>query len=259
MVERYLAKKTTAIIAISKKQKNELVAIHKITNKEKVEVVNLGFDLNRFQKNKDEKRNAFVKEYDIDTSAIAIGIIGRLTAVKNHHLFLDVIEDVFRKTNKKVHVFIVGDGELKSDLVNRSEQIIAEFPDQKITFTSWIKDVSIPLARLDMVCLTSFNEGTPVSLIEAQAANVAVLSTNVGGVEDILDDGNTGFIVDVLDTNKYVECILKLIDNSSELDRMKAAGWEFVREKFHYKTLCFNIEHLYLKLLNQSNVQSKIK
>lgn len=258
-IERYLAKRSSAIIAISEKQKNELVNIHKIAVDEKVKTINLGFDLDRFQTRKEDNRKTFSKAYEIDHEAICIGIIGRLTAVKNHDLFFEVIERVFKSTTKKIHVFIIGDGELNTDLRAKSQHILNEFLNQKITFTSWIKDVSVPLARLDIVCLTSYNEGTPVSLIEAQASNVAVISTNVGGVKDVVDDGHTGIVVDDLDTNKYVESLLYLINNSEERDRMKANGWDFVREKFHYKTLCFNIEQLYLDLLNQSNVQSKIK
>ena len=249
-VERYLAKRSTAIIAISNKQKQELVDIHKIASAEKVTVVNLGFDLDRFQHNKTEKRLDFISSYSIDEESVCIGIIGRLTAVKNHQMFFDVIESIFSQTNKKIHVFIIGDGELKNVLEKRANQISQQFTENKITFTSWIKDVSIPLARLDIVCLTSFNEGTPVSLIEAQAANVAVVSTKVGGVEDIIDDGNTGFIVDSFSSEVYAENLLKLVENKDELDRIKTQGWRFVKEKFHYKTLCFNIERLYLKLLN---------
>ena len=258
-VERYLAKKTTAIIAISKKQKDELVRIHQIAPEHKVQVVNLGFDLDRFQEDRSAKNNHFSQTYNVASDAICIGIIGRLTAIKNHRFFFEVVRKVFAETSKKLHIFIIGDGELKQDLEAISKDIKGDFPSQNITFTSWIKDVSVPLARLDIVCLTSLNEGTPVSLIEAQASNVAVISTKVGGVEDIIDDHKTGIIVDVLDTNRYAESLLSMIEDSDKLAKMKANGWEFVREKFHFKTLCFNIEQLYLKLLNQSDDQSKIR
>ncbi|MFK8045546.1 MAG: glycosyltransferase [Crocinitomicaceae bacterium] len=248
-VERYLAKKSTAIIAISKKQKQELTEVHRIAPSKKVEVVNLGFDLDRFQENKIDKKKQFEQAYRIEDNAICIGVIGRLTAVKNHHLFFEVIKKVFSKTTKKLHVFIIGDGELMSELNAISNQILYDFPNQKITFTSWIKDVSVPLSRLDIVCLTSFNEGTPVSLIEAQAANVAVVSTNVGGVEDILSHNNSGFVVNGLDSEAFCEKLMILIHDSKKLAEMKAYGWGFVREKFHYKTLCLNIEQLYLRLL----------
>jgi glycosyltransferase involved in cell wall biosynthesis len=248
-VERYLAKRSTKIIAISKKQKQELVVDHKIAKADKVEVVNLGFDLDRFQTNKTAYRQEFVNDYQIAEDAICIGIIGRLTAVKNHGLFLDVINQVFTQTNKRIHVFVIGDGELRESIENKIATIATKFPEQKISFTLWIQNVAVPLARLDIVCLTSFNEGTPVSLIEAQAANVAVVSTNVGGVEDIVQHGVTGYVVDGLETDEYVSKLLTLIENPSKLAEIKAAGYNFVREKFHYKTLCFNIEQLYLNLL----------
>ena len=249
-VERYLAKKSTAIIAISNKQKEELVHIHKIAKADKVRVVNLGFDLNRFQDDLERKREEFSSQYSIAQDEICIGIIGRLTAVKNHQLFFDIIGKTFKKTSKKVHVFVIGDGELRDELKIQANEVLQMSKDCKITFTSWIKDVSVPLARLDIVCLTSFNEGTPVSLIEAQAANVAVISTRVGGVEDIIDENRTGFIVDGLSSDEYAQKLLHLVENKNELERIQGAGWDFVKEKFHYKTLCFNIEQLYLELLN---------
>lgn len=252
-VERYLGKKSTAIIAISNKQKHELVNEYNIAPEHKVKVVNLGFDLDRFQANKAENRSSFTAKYQVEEAAICIGIIGRLTAVKNHALFFSVIEKVLEKTTKRCHIFVIGDGELKDELEMKARDIFPKYPLQKITFTSWIKDVSVPLARLDIVCLTSFNEGTPVSLIEAQAANVAVMSTNVGGVRDIVDDGKTGIVVDGLEVEPYAHKLLTLIESPAKLAAMKAGGWDFVKEKFHYKTLCLNIERLYLNLLNKND------
>ena len=83
-----------------------------------------------------------------------------------------------------------------------------------ITFTSWIKNIDVPLARLDIVCLTSFNEGTPVSLIEAQASNVVVLSTDVGGVKDIVKNGETAFVIDDFSIENYSEKLLYISTQS---------------------------------------------
>ncbi|MFD1552766.1 hypothetical protein DNU06_08630 [Putridiphycobacter roseus] len=253
-VERYLAKRSSAIIAISEQQKHELVNIHRIAKSDKVKVVNLGFDLSKFQSDMPQKRQDFSEKYEVSDAEICVGIIGRLTAIKNHDLFFDVIQEVASRSDKKIHFFIIGDGELKSELEKKAKQLLDMFPQIRITFTSWIKDVSIPLARLDIVCLTSLNEGTPVSLIEAQAAGVPVITTNVGGVKDIIHVGVTGLIVSSFDAIPFGTEILRLIEGDKLRTQMSQEGWAFVKEKFHFKTLCFNIESLYLDLLKNDNV-----
>ena len=110
-IERYLAKKSTAIIAISEIQKDELVNQHRICEASKVHVIPLGFDLTRFHENQEIKRENFRKRYNLDSDEIAISIIGRLVPVKNHALFLEGLKIVSKKTSKKIRAFIVGDGE----------------------------------------------------------------------------------------------------------------------------------------------------
>lgn len=97
-IERYLAKKSSAIISISEIQQKELALDHKIAPLEKIKVVPLGFDLDRFQENKDEKRKTFREKYQVKENEIAIGIIGRLVPVKNHSLFIQAISYALNHT-----------------------------------------------------------------------------------------------------------------------------------------------------------------
>ena len=108
--ERYLANKSGAIIAISAIQKQELVNNYRFVNAEKVHVIPLGFDLNRFHENKEEKRQIFRNLHQLNPDEIAIGIIGCLTSDKNHKGFLDAIQIGASKTSKNLVVFIAGDG-----------------------------------------------------------------------------------------------------------------------------------------------------
>ena len=119
-VERYLAKKSTKIIAISQKQKNELACVHNIASPDKFEVIPLGFDLTKFTTDKERKRKEFRDKYGLKDNQIAVGIIGRLVPIKNHELFLQAAEEIAKK-NKNVMFFIVGGGELYEDLVNAAK------------------------------------------------------------------------------------------------------------------------------------------
>jgi glycosyltransferase involved in cell wall biosynthesis len=250
-IERSLAKKSTGIIAISEQQKKELSEIHKICPADKIEVIPLGLDLTKFNSNKAENRSSMRTELGLQDNEIAIAIIGRLAPVKDHSFFLDVIERVASKTSKKIRVFIVGDGSERPVIEQRANEINQKF-NELISFTSWIEDVAPLNHAMDIVCLTSKNEGTPVSLIEAQAAGVPVISTNVGGVKDIVDDGETGFIIEPNDLLDYTHKLLELIENESLRLSMSENGWSHVGKKYHYTRLIRNIEDYYLRLLQKA-------
>ncbi|HCQ30066.1 MAG TPA: hypothetical protein DIU39_07255 [Flavobacteriales bacterium] len=256
-VERYLAKKSTKIIAISQKQKNELACVHNIASPDKFEVIPLGFDLTKFTTDKERKRKEFRDKYGLKDNQIAVGIIGRLVPIKNHELFLQAAEEIAKK-NKNVMFFIVGGGELYEDLVNAAKNKglnVAvpshDFSNKSLIFTSWIKDVDDVLAGLDIVALTSLNEGTPVSLIEAQAASKPIVSTNVGGIADIVPPGSNAVLLnDVSNPSQFIsnlnEMILRVSKNIVNTEELA----QFAFQQFHYTRLVDDMENLYNRLLS---------
>lgn len=247
-IEHRLAKISTGIIAISELQKKELGEIHKICSPDKIKVIPLGFDLEKFNAKKHSERNLVRSNYGIKETEVAIAIIGRLTEIKNHKFFFEVIENILENKVQNIKVFIVGDGDLHDYVEQRKNEINKQF-GEKIILTSWIKDIATFNAGMDIVCLTSDNEGTPVSLIEAQASELAIISTNVGGVKDIMLDQKTGFIVEKGDLKEYVEKLVFLIQNDEIRNQMSKDGWEFVRTKFHYTRLVEDMRKYYKELL----------
>ena len=252
-IERRLAKKSNAIIAISDKQREELVHEHKISKPEKTKVVNLGFDLDPFNEKRQRLRETKRRELGL-SDEVAIALIGRFVPIKNHEMFFDVVEEILAKTNKKVKFFVVGDGTEREFIEERAEKI-NRTNAETVVLTSWIKDIGSFNAAMDIVCMTSFNEGTPVSLIEAQAANIPVISTDVGGVRDVVIDGETGFIVPSKDVSAFSEKLLKLIEDEKKRLEMSQNGWTFVKDKFHYKTLVKNMEQIYAELLKNKGIE----
>ena len=246
-IERYLAKKTSGIIAISDIQKNELCEIYKIAPKKKTKVIPLGFDLEIFQNNYAKNRLSTRNKYEINENTIAIAIVGRITAIKDHDYFLDVIESVFRSSNKKIKTFIVGDGDLKAEIEERL--MLMQNIGIDISLTSWIYDIAEFNAGMDIMCLTSKNEGTPVSLIEAQASNIPVVSTEVGGVADIVKQNETGFIIPRTNKSEFVSKLKLLIENDELREKMKLKGWQNVYQKYSYQRLAKDMENYYLELL----------
>jgi glycosyltransferase involved in cell wall biosynthesis len=256
-IERYLAKKSTRIIAISERQKKELGLIYKVAPLEKIAVVNLGFDLSAFMEDQEIKRKKFRSFYQIHEDEIVISIIGRLVPVKNHKLFLEVIKSILQSTSKKIRAFIVGDGEERLSIETHARELGLDFvnyPSEKrialVTFTSWHKDVDVVNAGSDIIILTSNNEGTPVSLIEAQAANKPIVTTRVGGISDVVLQNKTAFISTKGNVNKMVANLMLLVENDSLRRQMGEEGSAFVKERFSYQRLVRDTGELYRKLLS---------
>ena len=257
-IERKLAQKSSAIVAISDIQKQELSLVHKIADLKKIEVIPLGFDLQRFQENLNKKRAVFRTEYQIGDDEIAIGIIGRLVPIKNHKLFLQALRKVLDRTKKKIRAFIIGDGESRDEIIafaedlgiNYSRSNLA-FEKTPLTFTSWIKNIDVVNAGMDIIALSSLNEGTPVSLIEAQAANKPIISTKVGGIENVVVQNKTGLLSDIEDVDCYAENLFELIENDTKRIAMQKEGWKHVKDQFSYIRLVKDIDQLYRKLLNK--------
>jgi len=246
-IERRLAKQSDGIIAISPLQKEELSKQHKICPPDKINVIPLGFDLGKFQENLAEKRLQTRAAYQLGDDDVAVAIVGRLAPIKNHGLFLDAVERLLKK-KIRARFFIVGDGSEKKAIEERANLLNNTYGNC-ITLTSWITDIATFNAGMDIVCLTSDNEGTPVSLIEAQACNLPVISTDVGGVRDILKEGETGFVVPPKDVRSFAEKLELLVTNKEIRKKMSQNGWNFVEEQFHYTTLVKNMEAYYRELL----------
>jgi glycosyltransferase involved in cell wall biosynthesis len=254
-IERILAKGSTVIIALSQLQKNELVQQHRITKDPKVVTISLGFDLARFRENKEENRRQIRERYSLGDDTVAVAIVGRLAPIKNHRLFLDMSRLVAESTTKKCVFFIVGDGSESEWIKAETEVLNANGNGMRWIMTSWVKDVAAFNAGMDIICLTSNNEGTPVSLIEAQAAGLPIVSTDVGGVNDIVKDHVTGVIVPPNDTKLFANALLELIENEKKRHFLSQNGWTHVEQSFHYTTLVNNMEQLYRKLIHEKRIK----
>jgi glycosyltransferase involved in cell wall biosynthesis len=246
-IERYLSKRSSAIIAISEIQKKELTQVYKVCSTAQTVVIPLGFDLVRFTQDQSEKRRTFRLRFQIQENELAIGIIGRLAPIKHHTLFIDAIEALFLQTQKSFKAIIIGDGETRIFLENYVQQKPKEVQSQ-IVFAGWIREVDVALAGLDLVCLSSKNEGTPVSLIEAQAAKKFIVSTNVGGIADILHP-SCGLLSEPGDLDAFARNLCLAVNDFEIYSSQAGLASEQVIQGFSYQRLCNDMEHLYSKLL----------
>lgn len=254
-VERYLGKKSHGLIAISPLQKKELSKTFKVAPASKFDVVPLGFNLDRFFMNMDVKRASFRKEWLINDKTMTIGVVGRLVPIKNHEFFLHGFVRAKKKITKFVQVYFIGDGETKQFLMDLCNKLGLTFnshpcPHSDIIFTSWIADIDRALAGLDLVCLTSKNEGTPVSLIEASCAGKPFISTNVGGIRDILSDPSQGVVLEDNSTDSFEKELVRAVNQFNPGEIVPMAVRQKVADRFGYKQLCASMSEVYYRLLS---------
>lgn len=254
-LERQLAKKTSAIVAISARQKEELCAIYQIAPSHRTHIIPLGFDLQRFTIDRDLRRSNFRMRMQMHDDVFAIGIIGRLAAIKNHRLFLESLALLKVISRRQFRAFIVGDGELRQiieawcDQLNLSRSTASDPRQSDVVFMSWVTEVAQILPGFDAVALTSHNEGTPVSLIEAQAAGVPVVSTHVGGVADILIQGQTGLLTRPGSAEDVAGALRLLMEDHELYQEMANRAPEHAVKHFSRERLASDMRALYDQLI----------
>lgn len=260
-IERYLARKSTGIIAISESQKNELSNLYNICTPEKIKIIPLGLDLDKFQQKQDIKRAEFRQRFNIFPDEVAIGIIGRIVPVKNHSLFVAAAKEVLERTSVPVKFIIIGDGDMREQMESEFKAACIDYTyypenprEATAVCTSWQTEMDTVLSGLDIVALTSHNEGTPLSLIEAQAAAKPVVSTNVGGVMDVVLDNQCGFITEPGDAHLFAEALLQLVNKPDLRTYFGTQGRNFVQSKYSYQRLVSDMSEYYYSLLDKKNV-----
>ena len=251
-IERVLARFTDRIIAISEGQKEELLNKYKIGTEARYGVVSLGLDLERFL-NVEEKRGRLRRKFQFDKDDILIGIIGRLVPVKNHRMFIRVAkrlkEYIGPELFDKVRFVIIGDGPEKGSLAAYADSIGVA---AKVFFCGWVRDIEEAYADLDIVALTSINEGTPLSLIEALASARPVIATDAGGVRDVV--GNAGILTDRDDEVAFAKGLAGLIDQPSRRAEIGIRGRSGVMDRFSAKKLLAQTEKIYEELLLKKGI-----
>jgi glycosyltransferase involved in cell wall biosynthesis len=244
-LERLLAHLTDRIVTISCRQGYEIER-YGIASPDKIVIILLGFDLGPFL-NCDALHGRLRNELALAEEVKLVGIVARLTQIKNHDLFLEAAALVYRRCHS-VNFLIVGDGELRVALERQTNDLGL---NQVVHFLGWREDLSHIYADLDLVVLTSHNEGTPVTLIEAQASARPVVATAVGGVPDIVIDGQTGLLVPPDDASALAEAMLAVLRTDSA--SMGQAGRQLVAEKFAIARLVHDIESLYDDLIDDTD------
>lgn len=245
-IERFLAGRTDRLIAVSEEVRDDLARL-RVAAAERFDVVHLGFDLEPFLADEPQRRAAADRvraELGIPGQARLVTLVARLVAIKRVDRFLRVAARL--AGDPATHFLIVGDGDLRGEL--EASAAAAELGG-RVTWAGFRTDMASVCFASDVVVLTSDNEGTPVSLIEAQAAGRPVVSTRVGGVASVVDDGRTGLLAGVDDDEALAAAVAGLLADPERAARMGAAGRERARSMFSLERLVDDVDRLYSRLL----------
>jgi glycosyltransferase involved in cell wall biosynthesis len=245
-LERGLARISDAIVAISPAIRGELLEQYGIGRREQYRVIPLGFDLTPFAAIDLEARARARQSLQIAGDAPVVTTVGRLTAIKQHDLFLDVAGRLIAQHPDAVFL-LVGDGERRADLEAHAERLGL---GSRVRFLGWRRDLETIYAATDVFALTSRNEGTPVALIEAMASGVPGVSTDVGGVRDVILDATMGIRVPVDDASAFAEAVLRLLDAPQERAAIGVRGRRHVLDRFDIDRLIDDVERFYHELLS---------
>ena len=255
VIEKMLARMTDRIIVISEQQRREINEHFHLGRREQFAVIPLGIDLDVYA-GWEARRTKLREEISAGDDDLIIGIVGRLTEVKNHGLFLEAAALLKKISTQRLKFLVIGDGARRSELESQARQLgIAN----DVEFLGTRDDPENFYPALDVVALTSLNEGTPLSVIEGMANSRAVIATGVGGVIDLLGpevevfDGYTirerGISVRSSDAEGFAKGMKRLIDDAALRDELGGRGREFVLKHYSKERLLNNIANLYAELL----------
>jgi glycosyltransferase involved in cell wall biosynthesis len=242
LIERAMAVLSDRIIAVSPGVKADLLS-YGVAASEKIDVIYLGLDLKRFQVSK-RGLGGLRADLGLAAGAPLIGLVARLVPIKRVPMFLEAAKLILAARPGAIFV-VAGDGELRAELEALASALgIAS----QVRFLGFRTDLERIYPDLDVLCLTSDNEGSPVSLIEGLASGCAAVSTDVGGVRDVLEDGRCGLLVAAGDAPALARAILELLGDPVRRQALGEAGRVSAR-RFAIERLVSDLDRLYKGLL----------
>jgi glycosyltransferase involved in cell wall biosynthesis len=252
VLERWLASRTTALVAVSPQVRDDLVAL-RVAPREQFVVIRLGIELDE-RVAPDQNGRAESRRYlGIPEDRFAVGWIGRMTGVKRTDDVLVAFKHL-RDGGVDACLCLVGDGPDRRQLEQRAHELGVV---RDTLFLGYQEDVAPFYAAFDALVLPSGNEGTPVSAIEALAAGRPVVATRVGGVPDVVRDGEDGFLVEAGATDELADRLARLARDPELRQRMGEEGRSRVVPRYAVDRLVDDVDELYKSLLSAAGVRTR--
>jgi glycosyltransferase involved in cell wall biosynthesis len=245
LADRLLRSLTHRAIAVSASTRDFLIR-DRFVPRERVEVIWNGAPLDEFAPVPPERAEAFRREVGLPTSATVIGVIGRLSAQKGHRYFLQAAAQV-AEARPDTHFLIVGDGDQEHALRRQARELGLE---PRLVMTGHRSDIPDALGAIDILCISSTYEGTPLALFEAMASEKAIVSTAVDGCQEVLEDGHTGILVAPQDAGALALGLLNAVDQPAMRRTLARAAREASR-RYDVSECVNQMQDLYDELLSE--------
>jgi len=237
MVKKFTLRDTTKTIAISDRNREFLQKQYKIHDG-KIATVHNGIDIDKY-------RAALEKQHPNKKNKIIIGSVMELHMRKGPDILIDAFEIIHEK-HPETRLFIAGDGLMKTEL---QKSIRAKGLNKVVSLFGWVNDIPKFLSELDIFMLTSRREAFGLAVLEAQACNVPVIASNVGGLSEIIDDGITGILCTSENSNEFAERAIHLIENRVVCNSLIEQGYKKLINLFSADTAAKNTLNIYRNLI----------
>ena len=262
VIERLLARLATdRVVVVSEQQRREINELFQVGRPEQFQVIPLGLDLSAYANWRERRPRARAQLHASDNELL-IGIVGRLTEIKNHRLFLQAaarLKEIDGPGAGRLRFLIIGDGSLRGELEAQAESLGL---NDCVSFLGTRNDPQDFYPALDIVALSSLNEGTPLTLIEARVNARPVIATAVGGVVDLLgskvrqENGVVlcarGVLVDSEDSEGFARGLERLIEDEPLRNQLAQSGRDFVLQSYAKERLFSDMARLYDELVGSS-------
>jgi glycosyltransferase involved in cell wall biosynthesis len=252
LLERWLAANTTALVAVSPQVRDDLVSLG-VAGRDRFVVIRLGIELDERVAAEQNGRGESRRYLGIPEDRFAVGWIGRMTAVKRTDDVLLAFKQL-RSNGIDACLCMVGDGPDREHLEQRAQELGVI---RDTLFLGYQEEVAPFYAAFDALVLPSGNEGTPVSAIEALAAGRPVVATRVGGVPDVVRDGEDGFLVEAGATDDLADRLTQLARDPDLRERMGKQGRERVVPRYAVDRLVGDVDRLYRELLSAAAARTR--
>jgi len=232
------------IIAISHQVEEHLIRDFNVS-RDNIEVVHNGIDIQRF-KNIDPKFGAEERERLGLSDAPVVGIVARLSDVKGHIYLIEAMKTVLDKV-PQAQLLIVGEGKMKDELTGRVSKLGIE---KNVYFVRHSEDTRKVLAAIDVFVMPSLQEGLGLALMEAMAAQLPVVGSNIGGIKALISDGESGLLVKPADTRGLAAAILELLLDEDKRKRLGRQAARFIERSFSQEKMVYETEKVYQECLS---------
>lgn len=239
LIEKILAYSTDIIVNISINEYESAIN-KKIAAKTKMTIIENGIDFTKFI-DADKNRDTTRKKYCIDSDEIVIGVVGRLSEQKDPLTTIKAFKNLNEK-HKNTKLFYVGSGDLEEEVREYSKRNNIE---NNVIITGWVGDVEKYIPAFDIAILPSKWEGFGLAIVEYMACKKPIVATKTGGIANIIDSEERGFLIETEDYQALSDRICYCIENKELVDKMAQSNFEYAKEKFNIKNVIKKHEEIF--------------